>query len=75
MDALQTELAHLIALMAPPYRSSWDRYCWAKANILAESNPVDYASLPQLLKEVMQPKSSASVDAGTQDGKFSTGGS
>ena len=75
MSALQTELAHLVALMAPPYRESWKAYCWAKANVLAESNPSDYASLPQLLKEAMQPKSSDSGAAGTLAGKSSTDGS
>ena len=53
MTALQVELAHLIALMAPPFQANWSRYCWAKANVLAESNPQDYADLPRLLKEAM----------------------
>lgn len=75
MTALQTELSHLVNLMAEPWREQWKSYCWAKAVYLAESNPQDYASLPQMLKEAMLPKSSSSEAAGTLAGKFSTGGS
>lgn len=75
MDALQTELSHLVNLMAEPWREQWKSYCWAKAVYLSESNPNEYATLPQLLKEAMQPKSSASVVAGTLAGKSSTVGS
>lgn len=62
MTALQVELAHLIALMAPPFQANWSRYCWVKANVLAESNPQEYADLPRLLKEAMH-RSSASAEA------------
>lgn len=56
MDALQTELAHLVALMAPPYRDAWRQYCWAKANVLAEGNPTEYGELPKLLAREMRSK-------------------
>lgn len=75
MDALQIELAHLVNLMAPPYRENWKTYCWAKAGYLAESNPKEYAELPRLLKEAMQPKSSSSEASGTPGGRSSTDGS
>lgn len=53
MTPLETELAHLVSLMAPPYREQWKAYCWAKANALAESCPADYAGLPAaLLKRI-----------------------
>lgn len=72
---LMVELLHLVNLMAPPFKDQWRSYCWAKAVYLSESNPADYATLPQLLKEAMQPKSSSSEAAGTLAGKSSTGGS
>lgn len=53
MANLDIELAHLVNLMAPPYREHWKTYCWAKAVYLSESNPKDYEKLPQLLKEAM----------------------
>lgn len=65
MTALQVELAHLVALMAPPFRANWDRYCWAKANVLAESNPKDYGDLPRLLKEAMQPSAARATPTTT----------
>lgn len=53
MTNLETELAHLIGLMEPPYRDNWKSFCWAKAVYLSEYNPKDYEKLPQLLKEAM----------------------
>ena len=53
MTNLEIELAHLVGLMAPPYREHWKAYTWAKAVYLSESNPKDYEKLPQLLKEAM----------------------
>lgn len=72
MTNLETELAHLVNLMAAPYRDNWKTYCWAKAVYLSESNPTEYGDLPQLLKEAMQPTSSASVESGMHAGKSST---
>jgi hypothetical protein len=53
MTALQTELDHLVNLMAPPWREAWKSYCWAKAVYLAESNKEEYGDLPRQLKEAM----------------------
>lgn len=61
MTALQTELDHLVNLMAPPYREHWKGYCWAKAVYLAESNPTEYGDLPRQLKEAMSLSLSAST--------------
>lgn len=63
MTNLETELAHLVHLMADPYREHWKAYCWAKAVYLSEHNPTDYAELPARLKAAMTrglPASSAS---------------
>jgi hypothetical protein len=55
MDALSTELAHLLNLMAPPYREAWIEYCEIKAEKLAKYHPEDYALLPSLLEaEIMK---------------------
>jgi hypothetical protein len=59
MTSLQTELAHLVNLMAPPYRENWKAYAWAKAQILEQHNPKDYAGLPAALARAMQPASNA----------------
>lgn len=66
MTPLNTELQHLISLMAPPFREHWKAYCWTKANILAESNPQDYQDLPARLKEAMSAPSSPSEAPGTE---------
>lgn len=60
MTSIETELAHLVSLMAPPYRENWKAYCWAKAQILAEHNPKDYPELPSRLKRAMQSDSNGS---------------
>lgn len=59
MTNLETELAHLVNLMAPPMREYWKSYCWAKAGYLAESNPADYKDLPRLLTEAMRPSTAS----------------
>lgn len=53
MTNLETELAHLVNLMAAPYRDNWKTYCWAKAVYLSESNATEYGDLPRLLKDAM----------------------
>jgi hypothetical protein len=63
MTNLETELMHLVNLMAPPYTEQWKAYSWAKAKALARSNPEDYAELPQMLAAAM--KSSSSAESGT----------
>ena len=65
MTNLQTELSHLINLMAAPYRESWKTYCWAKAVYLSESNPHEYGDLPRQLKEAMLRQSSTSAASAT----------
>lgn len=63
MTNLETELQHLVHLMAGPYREHWKAYCWAKAVYLSEHNPTDYGELPARLKAAMTsglPVSSAS---------------
>lgn len=64
MTNLETELAHLVNLMAAPYREHWKAYCWAKAVYLSEHNPTDYAELPARLKAAMTSGSPVSLDAG-----------
>lgn len=59
MTPIETELAHLVSLMQPPFRENWKAYCWAKANALAESCPADYAELPAALLKRMQSASPA----------------
>jgi hypothetical protein len=59
MTNLETELTHLVALMADPYRENWKAYCWAKAQILAQHNPADYAGLPAALANRMKSDSPA----------------
>lgn len=54
MTNLETELEHLVHLMAPPYREQWKAFCWAKAVYLSEHNPTDYATLPELLRAAMK---------------------
>lgn len=66
MTNLETELAHLVNLMAAPYRDNWKTYCWAKAVYLSESNATEYGNLPRLLKEAML-KSAAQPGAKTAD--------
>ena len=64
MTELQKALQHLIGLM-DPYREAWKAHCWAEAQRLAQESPQDYADLPRLLKEAMQPASSSSGDVCT----------
>lgn len=64
MTNLETELEHLVHLMAPPYRDQWKAYCWAKAVYLSEHSPADYGTLPALLKAAMQIGSPASLVVG-----------
>lgn len=52
-ESLQTELQHLINLMAEPDREAWKAYAWAKANALAASNPDVYQALPEMLRAAM----------------------
>ena len=52
-ESLQYELTHLVNLCAPPYRESWRNYVWAKAQILARSNPETYSELPALLTKAL----------------------
>jgi hypothetical protein len=57
---LETELQHLLNLMAEPYRENWETYCLWKAKGLAKHYPEDYAELPSRLKKAMQSDSNAS---------------
>lgn len=62
MKSLETELAHLLALLEPPYAQGWRTYCEKKAEGLARKYPQEYGALPDLLKAAMQgPGSSAST--------------
>lgn len=53
MTPLETELQHLLNLMAPPYRENWETYCLWKAKGLAKHYPEDYAELPSRLKKAI----------------------
>lgn len=64
MTNLETELQHLVHLMADPYREHWKAYCWAKAVYLSEHNPQEYGQLPARLKAAMKPGSPASSASG-----------
>ena len=55
MTALETHLAHLIALLAPPHRESWRAYVWDRALTLAKDP--EYSALPDMLKAAMGVKS------------------
>lgn len=58
MTPLETELAHLVSLMAPPFRENWKAYCWAKANAL--ESRAEFAGLASALAKQMQSDSPAS---------------
>lgn len=64
MTNLETELAHLVNLMKPPYREQWKAFCWAKAVYLSEHNPQEYGELPALLKAAMKPGLPVCLGAG-----------
>jgi len=64
MTNLETELAHLVHLMKPPYREQWKAYCWAKAVYLSEHNPTECGTLPELLRAAMKSSLPASSDVG-----------
>ena len=53
------ELAHLVWLMADPYRQAWAPYCWAKALELSEQPGL--GNLPQMLTEVMRNKATCTT--------------
>ena len=50
--SLDQHLAHLIALLAPPYREAWREYVWHRAQELAKEP--EFASLPRLLTAAMR---------------------
>ena len=52
---IEQHLAHLIALLAPPYREAWRAYAWDRAQKLASEQP-ELAELPRLLTDVMRAK-------------------
>jgi hypothetical protein len=54
---METELAHMLRLLEPPFRENWKGYVWAKA--LALSADPDFAGLPAALKQAMQSDSNA----------------
>ena len=60
---IEQHLAHLIALLAPPYREAWRAYVWQRAKEL--SKQPELADLPRLLKEAMSSRdaSTTSTDA------------
>jgi hypothetical protein len=55
---METELSHLVSLMAPPFRENWKAYAWAKA--LELSADPEFAGLPAALKKAMQSDLNAS---------------
>lgn len=61
MSRLQIELAHLVNLMAPPFRENFKAFCWDKALRLAETDAEEFAELPALLKAAMQSDSNGST--------------
>jgi hypothetical protein len=67
MDALSTELTHLLSLMAPPYRDAWIEYCKIKARGLAKHYPEDYAQLPSLLDTEITKLAQATTFTPTED--------
>lgn len=76
MTRLQTELAHLLALAAPPYRKAWSDYVKNKAQVMANWQPDLYADLPRLLEEAMRsPSSTASTTDGAVASPIKSSGS
>jgi len=63
MTELQTELEHLVNLMAPPFRDNFKAFCWDKALRLAATDASVFAELPALLKAAMQPKGANDVSS------------
>lgn len=53
MSPSDEEAAHLVRLMADPFRENFKEYCWAKAIGLAQSDPERYFDLPEKLKAIM----------------------
>jgi len=56
---VQEHLAHLVALMDPPFTQAWRAYCWHRAQDIA-MDP-EMAALPSLLTAEMQKRSKASI--------------
>ena len=58
---LDQHLAHLIALLAPPYREAWRAYVWQRALELSEQPGL--GNLPQMLTEAMSPRATSTTSA------------
>lgn len=66
MDRLETELAHLLMLISPPFSQGWRAYVWDKAKRLAEEDP-EFRDLPdRLASSAKQQSSSSSEKPGEQ---------
>lgn len=61
MDRLETELSHMLRLLAPPFRASWREYVWEKAKHL-EATDLDFAGLTARLAASLQPPSATSSE-------------
>lgn len=61
MTRLETELAWMLRLLAPPFTAAWKAYVWDKAKRLAESDP-EFAELPRLLTDAMKSAASTSQE-------------
>jgi len=63
MTSLHLELSHLVRISSTP---AWEEYATWKAKQYARQFP-EYADLPRLLKEAMQPKPAKDTSTDTQE--------
>lgn len=63
MTPLETELEHLLNMLAPPWTAYWREFCWCKATYLARERAEDYAGLPEMLAKAMKERGSPASSA------------
>ena len=66
MTPLETELEHLLTMLAPPWTAYWREFCWCKATYLPPERAEDYAGLPELLAKAMKERGSPASSASGQ---------
>ena len=62
MNRLETELQHMLEMLAPPFFNAWKGEMWHKAKRLAREEPETFADLPMMLASSVQQQSSTSSE-------------
>ena len=62
MNRLETELQHMLEMLAPPFFNAWKGEMWHKAKRLAREEPETFADLPTMLASSVQQQSSTSSE-------------